>query len=136
MSTVSRESAAASVDIKTICARFPFPGSGRFVTNNAASTQPPRDLLELYRSLARTQRALDGLGVVPGITICGSQDAARRISLVAFNLAGRDPASVAEDLERVGEEARAVCHCATLAHHAIGLDSPTSLLSFYFLQHR
>ena len=43
---------AASVDIKAIRARFAFPGSSRIVTNNAASTQPPRDLLELYRSLA------------------------------------------------------------------------------------
>ena len=42
----------APVDIKAIRARFAFPGSGRIVTNNAASTQPPRDLLELYRSLA------------------------------------------------------------------------------------
>ena len=38
-----------------MCARarhFEFPRAGRVVTNNAASTQPPRELLELYRELA------------------------------------------------------------------------------------
>ena len=31
------------------------------------------------------------LGRIPGITIYGPRDASRRTSLVAFNLAGRDP---------------------------------------------
>ena len=31
---------------------LPFPGTARIVTNNAASTQPPRELLALYDSLA------------------------------------------------------------------------------------
>jgi cysteine desulfurase/selenocysteine lyase len=66
-----------------------------------------------------TQRALDGLGAIPGITIYGPRDAERRTSLVAFNLAGRDPVSVAEALDQAGVEARAGCHCATLAHHAL-----------------
>ena len=79
-----------------------------------------------------TQRALDGLGAIPGITIYGSRDAPRRTSLVAFNLAGRDPVTVAQDLDRARVEARAGCHCATLAHHALGLDPPASCrLSFY-----
>jgi cysteine desulfurase / selenocysteine lyase len=79
-----------------------------------------------------TARALAGLGAIPGITIYGPADAARRTSLVAFNLAGRDPVSVAEDLDRAGIEARAGCHCATLAHHALKLDPPASCrLSFY-----
>jgi cysteine desulfurase/selenocysteine lyase len=52
--------------------------------------------------------------------------------LVAFNLAGRDPVSVAQELDRAGIEARAGCHCATLAHHSLGLDPPASCrLSFY-----
>jgi cysteine desulfurase / selenocysteine lyase len=79
-----------------------------------------------------TSRALDGLGRIPGITIYGPRDAARRTSLVAFNLAGRDPVSVAEDLNRAGVESRAGCHCATLAHHALKLNPPASCrLSFY-----
>ena len=58
--------------------------------------------------------------------------AARRTSLVAFNLADRDPVSVAEALNRAGVESRAGCHCATLAHHALKLTPPASRrLSFY-----
>jgi cysteine desulfurase / selenocysteine lyase len=79
-----------------------------------------------------TARALDGLGQIPGITIYGPRQAARRTSLVAFNLPGRDPILTAQLLDRAGIEARAGCHCATLAHHALGLDPPASCrLSFY-----
>jgi cysteine desulfurase/selenocysteine lyase len=79
-----------------------------------------------------TTRALDGLGAIPGLTIYGPRDPARRTSLVAFNLAGRDPVSLAEGLNRAGVESRAGCHCATLAHHALKLTPPASCrLSFY-----
>jgi cysteine desulfurase/selenocysteine lyase len=79
-----------------------------------------------------TRTALAGLGAIDGVTIYGPRDAARRTSLVAFNLAGRDPVTVAEGLGRAGVEARAGCHCATLAHHAMGLTPPASCrLSFY-----
>jgi len=79
-----------------------------------------------------TSRALDGLGSIPGITIYGPGDPARRTSLVAFNLAGRDPFDVARALDQAGIESRAGCHCATLAHHALGLTPPASCrLSFY-----
>ncbi|MBO3748758.1 aminotransferase class V-fold PLP-dependent enzyme [Streptosporangiaceae bacterium NEAU-GS5] len=79
-----------------------------------------------------TGRALEGLGAIGGITIYGPRDAARRTSLVAFNLAGRDPFGVAEALNLVGVEARAGCHCATLAHHALELTPAASCrLSFY-----
>jgi cysteine desulfurase/selenocysteine lyase len=79
-----------------------------------------------------TSRALDGLAAIPGLTIYGPPDPSRRTSLVAFNLAGHDPAAVAQALDRAGIEARAGCHCATLAHHALGLTPPASCrLSFY-----
>jgi cysteine desulfurase/selenocysteine lyase len=79
-----------------------------------------------------TSRALDGLGTIGGVTIYGPRDAARRTSLVAFNLAGRDPVGVAQALDQAGIESRAGCHCATLAHHALGLTPPASCrLSFY-----
>jgi cysteine desulfurase/selenocysteine lyase len=81
---------------------------------------------------ALTARALDGLAAVRGITIYGPPDPARRTSLVAFNIAGRDPLELAADLDRAGVEARAGCHCATLAHHALGLTPAASCrLSFY-----
>jgi cysteine desulfurase / selenocysteine lyase len=79
-----------------------------------------------------TNRALNGLADIGGITIYGPRDAARRTSLVAFNLAGRDPVSVAQALNEAGVESRAGCHCATLAHHKLGLTPPASCrLSFY-----
>jgi cysteine desulfurase/selenocysteine lyase len=75
---------------------------------------------------------MSGLGAIAGITIYGPRDAAARTSLVAFNIAGRDPVSVAGALDGAGVEARAGCHCATLAHHALGLTPPASCrLSFY-----
>ena len=106
----------------------------------ALSTGRPVDRAAVHAAMNRvsawnqqlTSRALDRLGAVPGITIYGSRDAARRTSLVAFNLAGRDPVTVAEALNRAGVESRAGCHCATLAHHALGLTPPASCrLSFY-----
>ncbi|MFI4932819.1 MAG: aminotransferase class V-fold PLP-dependent enzyme, partial [Burkholderiales bacterium] len=57
----------------------------------------------------------------------------RRSSLVALNAAGRHPMERAEALYARGIESRAGCHCATLAHHQLGLDIPASCrLSFYF----
>jgi cysteine desulfurase / selenocysteine lyase len=79
-----------------------------------------------------TSRALDRLGAIPGLTIYGPREAAGRTSLVAFNIADHDPVSLAEGLNRAGVESRAGCHCATLAHHALGLSPPASCrLSFY-----
>src|SRR5215470_7894930 len=42
---------ADPLDIQAIRKHFVFPQLGRIVTNNAASTQPPAELLELYASL-------------------------------------------------------------------------------------
>lgn len=79
-----------------------------------------------------TARALERLEAVPGLTVHGPGDAARRTSLVAFNVAGHDPGALAHALNDVGVEARAGCHCATLAHHALGLTPAGSCrLSFY-----
>ena len=40
------------VDVHAVRGHFAFPRLGRIVTNNAASTQPPSELLALYQSLA------------------------------------------------------------------------------------
>jgi len=42
------------LDVEAIREHFLFPDTGRIVTNNAASTQPPRELVALYESLAPT----------------------------------------------------------------------------------
>lgn len=95
---------------------------------------PPRPVIdETMARLSRhtaalTGRALRSLAEVPGLTVYGP---AERSPLVAFNLAGLSPFAVAEALDRHGVEARAGCHCATLAHRALGLDPPASCrLSF------
>ena len=49
---MSREPVSAvPLDVRAIRGHFVFPQLGRVVTNNAASTQPPRELLDLYVSL-------------------------------------------------------------------------------------
>ncbi|WP_433375698.1 aminotransferase class V-fold PLP-dependent enzyme [Actinoplanes sp. CA-142083] len=75
-----------------------------------------------------TARCMAGLSEIKGLRVYGPE---HRTPLVAFNLAGVSPFAVAEALDRRGVEARAGCHCATLAHHALGLDPPASCrLSF------
>jgi cysteine desulfurase / selenocysteine lyase len=77
------------------------------------------------------ERALERLDAVPGLTVYGPPDPARRAPLVAFNAEGHDPVRLARALNLAGVEARAGCHCATLAHRALGLDPPASCrLSF------
>jgi cysteine desulfurase/selenocysteine lyase len=80
-----------------------------------------------------TERALDALGEIRGLKVYGPTDAKHRTPLVSFNIEGRNPLEVAEALGGMGVEARAGCHCATLAHRALRLDPPASCrLSFYF----
>ena len=77
-----------------------------------------------------TAYALERLGAIPDLTIYGPRDPAHRTSLVAFNVRGRDPMMLARALNDAGVEARAGCHCATLAHQALGIDA-SCRLSFY-----
>lgn len=79
-----------------------------------------------------TARALERLAAIPHLTVYGPADPARRTSLVAFNVADRDPVELARGLNDAGVEARAGCHCATLAHRVLGLEPGGSCrLSFY-----
>jgi cysteine desulfurase/selenocysteine lyase len=43
---------ALSIQVERVRRHFYFPESQRVVTNNAASTQPPRELIALLRTLA------------------------------------------------------------------------------------
>jgi cysteine desulfurase/selenocysteine lyase len=69
---------------------------------------------------ALTARALQALGDIEGLTVFGPTIADQRTPLVAFTIAGVNPYAVAEGLDRHGIESRAGCHCATLAHRALG----------------
>jgi cysteine desulfurase/selenocysteine lyase len=42
------------LDVERIRRHFAFPRTGRVVTNNAATTQPPRELVDLYAALVPT----------------------------------------------------------------------------------
>ncbi len=79
-----------------------------------------------------TERAHRALSEIAGLTVFGPPIGAPRSPLVSFTLAGVTPFDVAEELDRQRIESRAGCHCASLAHHALGLDPPASCrLSFY-----
>lgn len=79
-----------------------------------------------------TRRAMDGLSAVPGLRVLGAPPGTPRSPLVAFTVPGWSPFDLAEELNRRGVESRAGCHCASLAHHDLGLDPPASCrLSFY-----
>jgi cysteine desulfurase/selenocysteine lyase len=126
---VSAQAVRLLLDLASSPKRPVYFGTGK-VIERAAVQEAMGKVAAWNRQL--TARALDGLAAIPGITIYGPREAARRTSLVAFNVAGRDPVRVAEELDRAGIEARAGCHCATLAHHALKLDPPASCrLSFY-----
>ena len=68
---------------------------------------------------------------INGLTVYGPLEAAERSPLVAFNVGGVNPVDLATRLDRMGVEARAGCHCATLAHRDLGMTPPASCrLSF------
>lgn len=76
--------------------------------------------------------ALGILGAIPAIKIYGPLNPEYRTSLVSFNYMDIDPMQIAGNLNNLGVESRAGCHCATLAHHYYGLNPPASCrLSFY-----
>ncbi|MEU7039591.1 SufS family cysteine desulfurase [Streptomyces varsoviensis] len=79
-----------------------------------------RDAVAAYET-ALTDYAQQALATVPGLEILGA--AADRIAVLTFTLAGQDPASVADCLDRDGIAVRAGHHCAqpTLRHY--GLES-------------
>ena len=76
--------------------------------------------------------ALKILKEIPSIKIYGPENAENRTSLVAFTYEYKNPFKIAEELNKLGIESRAGCHCATLAHHYYELNPPASCrLSFY-----
>ena len=80
---------------------------------------------------AMTERALLAVQEIPGLAVYGPPPGTPRSPLVAFNVAGADPVQIAHGLNEFGVESRAGCHCATLAHHDLGLIPPASCrLSF------
>ena len=64
---------------------------------------------------------LEGLSLIPGVTVYGPNDAERQTATIAINLKDQDPADVALRLDReYGICTRASLHCAPLAHRTLG----------------
>ncbi|QDQ14805.1 cysteine desulfurase [Streptomyces spectabilis] len=79
-----------------------------------------REAIAAYENALMTY-AMQAMATVPGLEVIGS--AAERIAVLTFTLAGHDPASVADWLDKDGIAVRAGHHCAqpALAHY--GLES-------------
>ena len=73
-----------------------------------------------------TQQALEELSAIDGLNVYGVPRGRERTPLVAFNVDGHSPFDIARALNAQGVESRAGCHCATLAHHDLGIDPPAS----------
>jgi cysteine desulfurase / selenocysteine lyase len=104
-------------------------GSRRWFGSRAALPAPLA--AETMRRVGRHTAALTELALceamsIDGLTSYGPAAGVPRSPLLAFNVAGVDPFTLAEELGREGVEARAGCHCATLAHRDLGLDPPAS----------
>ncbi|MBC7185462.1 MAG: aminotransferase class V-fold PLP-dependent enzyme [Calditrichaeota bacterium] len=68
-----------------------------------------------------TSQLFSGLKNIPGVTVYGPDSVARRAPVVLFNIEGRDPAWVAQRLDReYGIMCRPGLHCAPRAHKTIG----------------
>ncbi len=64
---------------------------------------------------------LAGMERIPGVTLYGPRDPARRVSVVSFRVEGMDPAEVGRRLEAgSGILVRAGLHCSPNAHRTIG----------------
>ncbi|WP_052864375.1 SufS family cysteine desulfurase [Streptomyces niger] len=76
---------------------------------------------------ALTEYAVEALATVPGLELLGS--APERISVLTFTVAGYDPATVAEWLDRDGIAVRAGHHCAqpALRHYGVASAARASL---------
>ncbi|MBN1935019.1 MAG: aminotransferase class V-fold PLP-dependent enzyme [Anaerolineae bacterium] len=71
--------------------------------------------------VALTQRLIDGLRRIGGVTVYGTQDAELQTATVSFNVAGLEPSDVGL---RLDEEFAIMCrvglHCAPAAHRTMG----------------
>jgi cysteine desulfurase/selenocysteine lyase len=76
-----------------------------------------------------TNHALHRAHTIPGVHLYGPGPGIPRSPLLAFTVTGQDPHTTATALDQRGIEARAGCHCATLAHLDLGLTA-TCRLSF------
>lgn len=81
---------------------------------------------------ALTAYALEGLATVPGLTVLGPLDAARRGGAISFEVDGVHPHDIAQVLDSRGIAVRAGHHCAKPAHARFGVQSSTRMSSYLY----
>lgn len=74
----------------------------------------------------RLTQYLIELTSIKDVTVYGPKDVSRRTPVVAFNIIGQNPIDVAKQLDKMGIESRAGCHCATLAHYYLRINPPAT----------
>lgn len=81
-----------------------------------------RGVEEIRRHEVRlTQRLIDGLVSISGVTVYGTRDAERQAATVSFNVAGLEPSEVGLRLDdEHGVLCRVGLHCAPAAHRTMG----------------
>jgi selenocysteine lyase/cysteine desulfurase len=69
----------------------------------------------------RDIRLLDGVAAIPGITVYGPRDRARRLSVAPFNIEGWSPDEAGAVLDQAFDiKVRTGLHCAPAAHKILG----------------
>ncbi|MGH3349882.1 MAG: cysteine desulfurase [Nocardioides sp.] len=81
---------------------------------------------------AITAYALERLATVPGVTVLGPADAARRGGAISFELDGVHPHDVAQVLDSKGVAIRAGHHCAKPAHQRFGVQASNRMSSYLY----
>ncbi|MFE6645432.1 cysteine desulfurase [Nocardioides sp. NPDC057772] len=81
---------------------------------------------------AITAYALERLASVPGVTVLGPADAAKRGGAIAFELDGVHPHDVAQVLDSKGVAIRAGHHCAKPAHQRFGVQASNRMSSYLY----
>lgn len=77
-----------------------------------------------------TQRLLEGLNSISGVTVYGVQDAHQQIATVSFNIRGKTPSDIGLRLdEEFGILCRIGLHCSPASHKTIGT-FPTGTVRF------
>ncbi|TQL68162.1 cysteine desulfurase [Nocardioides albertanoniae] len=81
---------------------------------------------------AITAYALERLATVPGVTVLGPADAAKRGGAISFELDEVHPHDVAQVLDSKGVAIRAGHHCAKPAHQRFGVQASNRMSSYLY----
>ena len=80
-----------------------------------------------------TQRFIEKVGAIDGVTIYGTQDIEKKTAVVSLTMEGASPGNIAKWLaEEHNVSTRAGYHCAPLAHETIGTLPGEGTIRFSF----